>query len=100
MRRWGRQTMIATVPLGAVQEMTVLSNAFSSEFGWTAGPALNIVTKSRHERLARRRTVHGPSRRHAGEDVLDQELLPAVRAELRHAGHAHRHQPGGHSGCA
>src|SRR5262249_49172052 len=23
-----------------------LSNAFSAEFGWTAGPALNIVTKS------------------------------------------------------
>jgi hypothetical protein len=43
---WGRQTMIATLPLGAIQEMTVLSNAFSSEFGWTAGPALNIVTKS------------------------------------------------------
>src|SRR6267142_2530226 len=43
---WGRQTMIATVPLGAIQEMTVLSNAFSSEFGWTAGPALNIVTTS------------------------------------------------------
>lgn len=43
---WGRQTMIAAVPLGAIQEMTVLSNAFSSEFGWTAGPALNIVTKS------------------------------------------------------
>ncbi len=43
---WGRQTSIATVPLGAVQEMTVLSNAFSSEFGWTSGPALNIVTKS------------------------------------------------------
>ena len=43
---WGRQTMLATVPLGAVQEVTVLSNAFSAEFGWTAGPALNIVTKS------------------------------------------------------
>ncbi|HEX6642341.1 MAG TPA: TonB-dependent receptor, partial [Thermoanaerobaculia bacterium] len=43
---WGRQTMIATVPLGAIQEMTVLSNAFSSEYGWTAGPAVNIVTKS------------------------------------------------------
>jgi hypothetical protein len=43
---WGRQTMIATVPLGAIQEMTLLSNAFSAEFGWTAGPALNIVTKS------------------------------------------------------
>ena len=43
---WGRQTMIATVPLGAIQEVTVLSNAFSAEYGWTAGPALNVVTKS------------------------------------------------------
>jgi len=43
---WGRQTQIATVPIGAVQEITVLSNAFSSEYGWTSGPALNIVTKS------------------------------------------------------
>jgi len=43
---WGRQVAIATVPLAAVQEVTVLTNAFSSEFGWTAGPALNIVTKS------------------------------------------------------
>jgi hypothetical protein len=43
---WGRQTMLATVPIGAVQEISILSNAFSSEFGWTSGPALNIVTKS------------------------------------------------------
>jgi carboxypeptidase family protein/TonB-dependent receptor-like protein len=43
---WGRQTMLATVPIGAVQEIAVLSNAFSAEFGWTAGPAINIVTKS------------------------------------------------------
>lgn len=43
---WGRQTSIATIPMGAIQEMTVLSNSFSAEFGWTAGPALNIVTKS------------------------------------------------------
>ena len=43
---WGRQTAIATVPLGAVQEFAILTNAFSAEFGWTAGPALNIVTKS------------------------------------------------------
>jgi hypothetical protein len=43
---WGRQTMIATVPLGAVQEVTMLSNAFSAEYGWTSGPALNVVTKS------------------------------------------------------
>jgi hypothetical protein len=43
---WGRQTMLATVPVGAVQEVAVMANAFSAEFGWTAGPALNIVTKS------------------------------------------------------
>lgn len=43
---WGRQTQIATIPIGAIQEMSVLTNAFSSEFGWTSGPALNIVTKS------------------------------------------------------
>ena len=42
---WGRQTMLATVPVGAVQEVTVLSNAFSAEFGWTASAAVNIVTK-------------------------------------------------------
>ncbi len=43
---WGRQTMLATVPVGAVQEMAVLSHAFSAEFGWTASAAVNIVTKS------------------------------------------------------
>lgn len=43
---WGRQTMLATVPVGAIEEISILSNAFSAEFGWTAGPALNIVTKS------------------------------------------------------
>jgi hypothetical protein len=43
---WGRQTMLATVPVGAVEEVSVLSNAFSAEFGWTSGPAMNIVTKS------------------------------------------------------
>jgi hypothetical protein len=43
---WGRQTMMSTVPIGAVQEMTTLSNAFSAEFGWTSGPAVSIVTKS------------------------------------------------------
>ena len=43
---WGRQTMLTTLPLGAVQEAAVLTNAFSAEFGWTSGPAFNIVTKS------------------------------------------------------
>jgi hypothetical protein len=43
---WGRQTSVATIPIGAIQEMAVITNAFSAEYGWTAGPALNIVTKS------------------------------------------------------
>ena len=43
---WGRQTALITVPVGAVQEMHALSNAFSAEIGWTAGPALNVITKS------------------------------------------------------
>src|ERR1044072_7751740 len=43
---WGRQTAVATVPMGAVEEFNVLVNAFSSEYGWTYGPALNIITKS------------------------------------------------------
>jgi hypothetical protein len=43
---WGRQTMLSTVPVGAVQEMNVVSRAFSSEFGWTSSAAINIVTKS------------------------------------------------------
>jgi hypothetical protein len=42
---WGRQFAIATVPVSAIQELSVLSNAFSSEFGWTSGPALNIISK-------------------------------------------------------
>jgi hypothetical protein len=43
---WGRQTMMTVVPLASIQELTVLSNAFSAEYGWTSGPALNMVTKS------------------------------------------------------
>jgi hypothetical protein len=43
---WGRQAPIVTAPMGAVQEMAALTNAFSAEYGWTAGPAINIVTKS------------------------------------------------------
>jgi hypothetical protein len=43
---WGRQTALITLPIGSVQEMSALTNAFSAEFGWTAGPALNVITKS------------------------------------------------------
>src|SRR5262249_36406565 len=43
---WGRQTAVATIPLGAIQEIAFIANAFSAEYGWTSGSALNIVTKS------------------------------------------------------
>lgn len=43
---WGRQTIFTAIPPQAVQEMTVLENAFSAEYGATTGGVVNIVTKS------------------------------------------------------
>lgn len=43
---WGRQTIFSNVPRDSVQEMTVLENAFSAEFGATTGGVVNIVTKT------------------------------------------------------
>jgi hypothetical protein len=43
---WGRQTLIPTLPRTAVQEMSVLTNAFSAEFGGSTGSVINIVSKS------------------------------------------------------
>lgn len=43
---WGRQTIFTNIPLAAVQEMDVLTNAFSAEYGGSTGSVVNIVTKS------------------------------------------------------
>lgn len=43
---WGRQTIFTNVPREAVQEMTVLENAFSAEYGATTGGVVNVVTKT------------------------------------------------------
>lgn len=43
---WGRQTLIPTLPREAVQEMDVLTNAFSAEYGGSTGSVVNIVSKS------------------------------------------------------
>ena len=43
---WGRQTIFSNIPLAAVQEMTILENAFSAEYGGSTGSAINIITKS------------------------------------------------------
>jgi hypothetical protein len=43
---WGRQALFTSVPFSAVQEVSVLTNASSAEYGRTTGGAVNIVTKS------------------------------------------------------
>ena len=43
---WGRQTIFTNIPVAAVQEMTVLTNSFSTEYGASTGSVVNIVTKS------------------------------------------------------
>ena len=43
---WGRQTIFSNIPLMAVGEMTVLSNAFSAEYGAGTGSVVNLVTRS------------------------------------------------------
>jgi hypothetical protein len=48
---WGRQTMFSNIPLVAVQEMTVLTNAFTAEYGGGTGSAVNIVTRAGGNRL-------------------------------------------------
>jgi hypothetical protein len=43
---WGRQTIFTNVPVAVVQEMSILENAFSAEYGGSAGSVINIVTRS------------------------------------------------------
>lgn len=43
---WGRQTIFSTIPLSGVQEMTILENVFSAEYGGSTGSAVNIITKT------------------------------------------------------
>jgi Carboxypeptidase regulatory-like domain/TonB dependent receptor len=43
---WGRQTTFSNIPLAAVQEMDILTNSFTAEYGGSTGSAVNIITKS------------------------------------------------------
>jgi hypothetical protein len=43
---WGRQTIFTNIPLAAVQEISILTNEFSAEYGGSTGSAVNIITKS------------------------------------------------------
>jgi hypothetical protein len=48
---WGRQTIFTNLPEEAIQEMTILSNSFSAEYGAGVGSVINIVTKSGGDQL-------------------------------------------------
>lgn len=43
---WGRQTIFANIPLMAIDEMSVLTNAFTPEYGGGTASVVNIVTRS------------------------------------------------------
>jgi hypothetical protein len=43
---WGRQTQMSNLPVSSIQEMTILENVFTAEYGGGVGSAVNIVTKS------------------------------------------------------
>jgi hypothetical protein len=43
---WGRQTIFSNIPLMSVDEMNVLTNAFTAEYGGETGSVFNIVTRS------------------------------------------------------
>jgi hypothetical protein len=48
---WGRQTIFSNIPLMALDQMTVLTNSFSAEYGASTGSVVNIVTRSGGDRL-------------------------------------------------
>lgn len=43
---WGRQTIFTNIPLMAVDEMAVLTNAFTPDYGGGTGSVVNFVTRS------------------------------------------------------
>ncbi len=43
---WGRQSIFTNVPIDAIQQMKVLTNAFSAQYGGTMGAAVNVITRS------------------------------------------------------
>lgn len=48
---WGRQTIFTNIPLMAVDQMSILTNAFSAEHGASTGSVINVVTRSGGDHL-------------------------------------------------
>ena len=77
---WGRQTLFTNIPLAAVQEMTILENAFSAEYGASTGGVVSMVTKTGGDRF------HGellelwrPRRPKPGSPASRPAMPPAAR---------------------
>ena len=47
---WGRQTIFSNIPLMAIDQMTVLTSAFSAEYGAGTGSVVNLITRSGGDR--------------------------------------------------
>jgi hypothetical protein len=43
---WGRQTQFSSLPVSSIQEMTILENVFTAEYGGGVGSAVNVITKT------------------------------------------------------
>ena len=48
---WGRQTIFTNIPLMAVEQIAVLTNSFSAEYGASTGSVVNLVTRSGGDRF-------------------------------------------------
>ena len=78
---WGRQTIFTNVPQVAMQEMTVLENAFSAEYGATTGGVVNMVTRT------------GGNQYHGDLWTLAAERYGRQAIGI-HGQHGHQRQPG------
>ncbi len=85
---WGRQTIFTSIPLPAVQEMTILVNSFSAEFGGGTGSAVSIVTRPGGNRLrGELLEVWRPSGTEAGALGFQlHECRERQRSYIQHAG--------------
>lgn len=102
---WGRQTLFTNLPLAAVQEMNVIENAFSAEYGFGLGGVVNIVTKSGgngfHGELLGLWRPSGPEARlsgfsaataNSGNDITNDILKQGAASVSGPLGHGNRTQ--------
>lgn len=88
---WGRQTIFTNLPVDSLEEMQVLTNSFSAEYGLTAGSVVNIVTKTgsndyhgdvlalwRPQDIGAQLAGFNPTKPTNGNQILSDELTQAA----------------------